>query len=515
MTKRRNLFMVRAWFCTLAVLLGLVATGTPAVWAQGKKSTATKKTMLFLQSQSPLITFRVVVRAGSAFDPAGKYGVAALTASLLAEGGTQAATYKEMLEKLFPMAASIGVVTDKETVTFVGEVHKDHLDKFYPMFADVLLKPRFDKSEFERLRDDAVNRLEKNLRGTNDEELGKQAFEIELFQGHPYGHAVTGTVESLKKLTLDDVKAFYAANYTRAAIKLAAAGDVPAPVLARMEKDFSTLPAGKPVSLAPVSAVSLDGLDVTLIEKETDATAISLGYQLPLTRKDKDFYALLVANSFLGEHRTFNGLLMNNMRGKRGLNYGDYSYVEHFFQEGGSTFALPNTPRSAQYFSIWIRPVPNAVRLFALRQAMWETDRYIQKGMTEAEFESTRKFLLNYSRLWTQTLSRRLGYRLDSQFYGIDDYIAAIQTNLPKLTVKDVNAALRKYLNARNFKVVMVTRDAEGLKKQMLSGAVSPMKYDSETPAEILAEDKEIEKFPLAVKAEKIRIVPVAQVFEK
>ena len=57
------------------------------------------------------------------------------------------------------------------------------------------------------------------------------------------------------------------------------------------------------------------------------ATAVSAGFPTRVTRKDDDWYPLLVANSYLGEHRTFNGVLMNELRGKRGLNYGDYSYI--------------------------------------------------------------------------------------------------------------------------------------------------------------------------------------------
>ena len=74
-----------------------------------------------------------------------------------------------------------------------------------------------------------------------------------------------------------------------------------------------------------------------------------------MTRSDDDFYSLAVANSYLGEHRTFNGVLMNHLRGNRGLNYGDYAYIENFIQDGWSTFPLPNMHRRTQHFSIWIR----------------------------------------------------------------------------------------------------------------------------------------------------------------
>jgi zinc protease len=281
-----------------------------------------------------------------------------------------------------------------------------------------------------------------------------------------------------------------------------------------MKADFATLPEGEHTPLKLHTPKKPEGLELTIIEKETDSTAISLGFPLDVTRKDTDFYALLIANSYLGEHRTFNGVLMQNMRGKRGLNYGDYSYIEHFVQEGGSTFALPNTAREQQYFSIWIRPVANENRLFALRESLWELDRLINQGMSEKDFESTRRFLLNYSNLWVQTLSRRLGYRLDSKFYGIEDYIAEVQKRLPTITRDQVNAAIKKHLNARTFKVVVVTKDGQSLKEQLLSNVPSPIKYESQTPQQILDEDKEIEKYMLPINKEKLQIVPVAQIFE-
>jgi zinc protease len=124
---------------------------------------------------------------------------------------------------------------------------------------------------------------------------------------------------------------------------------------------------------------------------------------------------------------------MQDLRGKRGLNYGDYSYIEDFIQDGFSTFPVPTNPRRQQYFSIWIRPVPNDKAAFALRAALWELDRLIQHGMTPEQFGTTRAFLLNYSKLWVQTLSRRLGYVMDGEFYARKDLVAELADRLPGL----------------------------------------------------------------------------------
>jgi zinc protease len=285
--------------------------------------------------------------------------------------------------------------------------------------------------------------------------------------------------------------------------------------VARLKKELAALPSGpsRPTTL-PRAHMPKD-LELTIVQKDCIATAISVGFPLELTRADDDFYALAVANSALGEHRTFNGRLMNNMRGKRGLNYGDYSYIENFIQHGGSTFPIPNIPRCQQHFSIWIRPVPHDKAEFALRQAVRELDMLVQDGLSEQEFEATRRFLLNYSKLWVQTLSRRLGYEMDGAFYKRASLVAELDRRLRTLTLEQVNAAIRKHLQARNLAVAVVTRDSAAFRDAVLSGKPSPLHYDTEgTPPEVLAEDKEIEVYPLRVNQAKLRVVPVDEMFK-
>ena len=224
---------------------------------------------------------------------------------------------------------------------------------------------------------------------------------------------------------------------------------------------------------------------------------------------------MMVANSYFGEHRTFNGILMQKIRGQRGLNYGDYSYIEHFVQDGGSTFPVPNIPRRQQYFSVWIRPVENKNRHFVLRQAIRELEILVKNGLSEKDFESTREFLLNYSKLWVQTLNRRLGYMMDSDWYGIEYFIDIIQKELPKLTVEDVNNAIRKYLNFENIKIVAVTKDAQSYMQDLVSNKPSPISYVSPVSQSILEEDKIIQEYRLNAKPENFRIMSVDEVFEK
>lgn len=462
---------------------------------------------------SPLVTFRIILRAGSINDWKGKEGINALTAMMIAQGGTKSLKYQEVVGKLYPWAAGIDVQPDKEITTFIGRVHRDHLDEFYTLFSDLLLSPRFEPDDFTRNKDLAINYLEKNLRGTDDENLGKEAFLISLFKDHPYGTA-DGTVQGLRAMTLDDVKAYYKQMYTTGRVWLGIAGGYPTWLVAKMKKDFSKLPDGAFEPVALPAAEKPQGLEIDFIQKPARATAISMGHPIPLTRKDKDFYALMVANSYLGEHRSFNGVLMNRLRGDRGLNYGDYSYVERFIGGLGAPFPNVNTPLRQQYFSIWLRPVQPENAHFAVRAAMYELEKFVDKGLTEQDFEKTKKFLMNYSKLWAQTLDRRLGYQMDSEFYGADYYIDRIAAELKTMTVDDVNKAIKKYIDPKNMKVAMVADDAKGLMEKMVSDEPSVIKYASPVSQKILDEDKTITALPLGINKQKSKVVPVESLFE-
>jgi len=502
---RAAVFLVLA-AATLAVPAGAQADDTKA--AEPVKST------ILSSASNPLVAFRFVVRAGSQDDPPGKEGLAALTAALVAEGGTKSLTYDQVLAAFYPMAATLDGACRKEVSVFSGTVHRDNLRAYIPLATEMITQPRFAPEDFERLRNEALDYVTKFLRGNNDEELGKWTLQTELYKAHPYGHPDRGTAQGLKAITLDEVKEFHRRHYTREALNLGLAGGFDQAALGLVQTGLGSLSVVRgDVPALPAPRLP-KGLEITIVDKPSDATAVSIGFPIGVTRRDDDFYALAVANSYLGEHRTFNGKLMQDLRGKRGLNYGDYSYIEDFIQEGGSTFPVPNNPRRQQYFSIWIRPVPGDKAVFALRAALWELDRLVEHGMTEQDFEATRAFLLNYSKLWVQTLSRRLGDAIDGEFYGRKDLVTELAERLPKLTVVQVNAAVRRHLKTEGMKVAIVARDAALLRELLTSGKPTPIAYDTQgTALDVLTEDKQIAVFPL--KDVSVRIVPVEQMFEK
>lgn len=467
-----------------------------------------------MPGKSPLVDFRIVFRTGAASDPAGKPGLANLTASMLSDGGTRTLTYAQILDKLFPMAASVNSNVDKEMTVFSGTTHVDNLEEYYGLLKSMLLEPGWREEDLKRIKDDAINYLRVTLRGNNDEELGKEMLLLEIFRNHPYGHHNAGTVSSIQKLTMEDLKAFYAAHFTQANLTIGIGGGYPAGFLERVKKDFSKLPEGKTSKLALPAPKLEEGTRAVIVKKQTRSVAFSLGFPIEVRRGHPDFPALLVAQSWLGQHRNSGGRLYNRMREARGLNYGDYAYIEHF---PGGMFRFeppPNIARQQQIFEIWIRPVEAPTAHFALRLALYEFSKMVKDGIPEEEFQASRNFLSKYVNLLTKTKSAELGYAIDSQFYGIPDFNSYIRTSLAKLTREDVNKAIRKHLNSDRMLIAIIAQDAEKLKDALVSNAESPMTYNSPKPEALLAEDKIVQKWPLALKPESVRIVPIDTVFE-
>ena len=190
----------------------------------GKTSVDRAAPTLLNSPANPLVALRVVFRAGSQDDPPGKEGLAALTAAMVAEGGTKSLSYEQILEAFYPMAAMLGGECHKELTVFSGTIHRDNLAAYIPLVTEMITQPRFAAEDFERLRNEALDYVTKTLRGNNDEELGKWTLQVELYKDHPYGHPDRGTAQGLKSITLDDVKEFHRRHYTRAAVKLGLAG---------------------------------------------------------------------------------------------------------------------------------------------------------------------------------------------------------------------------------------------------------------------------------------------------
>jgi zinc protease len=501
------------------LLTGLLLAGLTLVacLAPGSKPTVDYgDAVLMPVAGDPTVSLTVWIKTGSAHDPAGKEGLAELTGSLISDGATSENSYEEILALLYPMASGYGVQVDKEMTTLSGRTHVDNVEKFFSLFQHALLKPAFTLEDFQRLRSDQLNYLETNLRYASDEELGKAALMQLIYEDTPYAHPTSGTVQGLKSITVEDVKAFYGKHYNRSNVTFAIAGGYDDALLAKLAESIDLLPEGEATPAPVVVPAAIDGRHVRLVSKENADASISFGFPISVRRGSRDFYALWIANSWLGEHRNSSSHLYKVIREKRGMNYGDYSYIEIFPQGGRRQMPPTNVARNHQIFQIWIRTLPNENAIFSLRAALRELQMLIEDGMSEEEFDLTRSFLSKYSLHFAETTAQRLGYAVDDRFYGIDGegHLARFRQLMGEISREEVNAALKKYLQVDNMKIAMITGQAEEIQKTMIGDLPSPPSYQSEKKAEILEEDKEIISLPLMIDASNLDVVDSKTIFE-
>jgi zinc protease len=473
---------------------------------------------------------------GSICDPADKEGLTYITANSITGGGTKSSTFSEIQDMIYPMAASYFVNVDKEVTTFTFQVHKDFLNDFYPIIIGLITEPAFAENDFNRAKLNQQNFVDQGIRASSDENYSKMALEDLLFRGTNYGHMKQGTSDGVKSITLDDVKSHYKKFFTTKNLTLGIAGNFDDDFVKKMVEDLQALSNESPNLPEPGTANMPNGIQVEIVKKDNAfGSAIYAGFPLNITRKDADFIALMVANSYLGEHRKSYSKLYRLIRETRSMNYGDYSYIE-WYDNGGRNMLPPSgTPRSSNYFSVWIRPVQIAKQLkmqyeelahievghahFAYRMAMMEIDRLIKDGLTEEEFETTRDFLISYTKLYAQTPAQQLGYLLDSKFYGRTDWISELDRELKDLTLDDVNDAIKKYWQTENMFVTIITdkTEAEPLAESLKLNKKSPMSYSNIVKEglteDVLKQDEAAATFKLNVKD--VRIIDSKETFKK
>lgn len=503
-------------FLAAALLLSLSFTSCRNNDEKGEEM-SNNKVLLKIDSD-PIIAYNIWFKVGSANDPKGKEGLAYLTAQVMADGSTTKNEYSSILEQLYPMATGYGTKIDKEMTTFQGKVHKDNLEKYNELFLDAILNPAFNEDDFTRVKNNTLNFIKNELRYSSDEELGKFALYNFVFQGTPYEHIMAGTVEGLENITLQDVKDFHKNYYNRNNYVIGLGGGFADNLVETIETKLNKLADTTIITKVDVNPKAINGLEVLIVEKENNSTAISFGFPIDVLRGDEDFFALALFSSWLGEHRNQSSHLFQIIRGERGLNYGDYAYIERFLNGGSLSKPDPNNARSKQLFEVWLRPVQHVHRHFALRAAMRELQKVVDSGLTQQEFETTKNFLNKYSIHWAATTSERLGYEIDSEFYGIKDggnYINHFRDKIKNLTLDQVNKAIKKHIQYKNIKIAMVTSDAEKFKSELVNNTDSPIVYESAKPDNVLEADKEISTYKLDIKADKVQIVPVDKMFQK
>lgn len=495
---------------------------------------------------SELVQVRIMVKAGSAHDPKGLEGLAYFIARMLLEGSygdPKKPVTKEMLADIVRPWGSkakpsvrVGMETTTYSFTVPREVFVEYTEKVLkPLFT----QPLFAEAEVERIRKETETYIASTVRLEQTELLGLYAIDGFLHEGTRYGHLPAGTIQGVRSIKRSALQRFYKTYYSPANI-VVAVSTKDGKVLDLIQKSLEGF--GRTISVAALRKQKIeppapvkDRRVLIVSQPMAIATGIHAAFPISVNRGDKDFWALYVANVFFGAHRDGFGRLFNEIRQDRGYNYGTYSYIEWFEDRPSYLFPPTNVPRRYQYFSIWVRPVAHEYAHHILKAITWELENFVREGMSPEECELAKnKAKVIYLNL-AETSERLLAYKLDDHFYGLprgflEEYLEAID----KLTPEQINAAIRKHLQANNLKYVIVTNEewAHRLKEDIANNKNAKGKdfsaYNIDTTnvggeivwqfpkkkIELVQKDKIWESYWLDIPADKITVVSSTQLFE-
>ena len=387
----------------------------------------------------PVAQVNLVVSSGTANDPPGKFGVASLTAAMLEEGaGSRSAL--ELADAIDFLGADLGATSGIDSSAVRLHVPVARLADALPLMADVALRPTFPRDELERQRQQRLTAL---LQGRDDPPtISSAAFSRILYgKAHRYGTPQSGTAETIKTFTADDLRTFYASAYRPENATLIAVGDFTADkLMPLLEKSFGSWQASAPAAVEKLPAVEQAAArQVFLVDKPgAPQSQIRIGW-IGVARSTPDYFPLTVLNTILGG--SFSSRLNNNLREVHGYAYGAGSGFD-MRAEAGPFFATAGVQTDKTSESL---------------KEFFNELTAIQKPVPADELARAKNYVaLRYPSAFESTgdISRRLE---DMLIYRLpEDYFTKYVQNIQAVTAADVERVAQKYVQPGKFTVVVV-----------------------------------------------------------
>ncbi len=386
----------------------------------------------------PLVSISVALRTGAMEDPAGKEGLSRMTARMMRRTGA-GLDPQQIDTRIDTLGGSLGAEVSQSTVTFHGTVIRRSLEPFVELYADMLARPGFSPEELGRLSRETEGELIE-LRD-NDRALARRWFRKKLFEGHGYGRSVSGTLDSIRGITRDDVQALYRRTLCPENLVFAFAGDIDADEAEAVATRLSTgLGAGERRRDTLPEPGMREGRRLVIVDKPARTqTQIMIG-GLGTHPHDDDHLALHVANTVFGG--TFTARMTEEIRSKRGWSYGAYSSLPY--------------DRHRRSFGMWTFPkASDAAQCIALELDMLE--KWRAKGITKRELSWAKRYLSRSHAFSLDTASKRVGLALDEELYELPSgYHSAYVERIGAITLEQANEAVRRRISTDNLLVVVV-----------------------------------------------------------
>lgn len=386
----------------------------------------------------PFTALEIRFKGGTSLDAPGKRGAVNLMAALLEEGAgdMDAQSYARAVESL---AASFSFGAGDDTVSVSARFLSENRDRAIELLRMTLLEPRFDQDAIDRVRAQVISGLKSDAKDPNA--IAGEAFAKMAYGDHPYGSKGEGTIESVSALTRDDILAAHRGVFARDRLFVGAVGDItPEELGALLDRLLADLPeTGAP--MPPKANVTIDG-GITVIPFDTPQSVALFG-QPGMDRHDPDFFAAYVMNQILGGG-SFEGRLMKEVREKRGLTYGVYSYL------------VPKD-LAAVYMGQVSSANDRIAQAIEVIRAEWQ--RMAEEGVTEKELQDAKTYLTGAYPLRFDGNSRIASILVGMQLDDLPiDYVNTRNDRINAVTLEEVNRVARELLQPDKLHFVVVGR---------------------------------------------------------
>lgn len=320
----------------------------------------------------PFMALRLGFEGGASLDRPNKRGAVSLMMALLEEG-TGDLDARGFAQAVDELATSFNFDASDDSVSVSARMLSENRDEAIVLLKGAISAPAFEQSAIDRVKAQIVSIVQSNSKDPN--KIARRAFDAAAFGPHPYGSDLNGTVESIGGLSREDIQNAHSDTMAKDRVFISAVGDITAEELgALLDTLLGDLPATGAVKPERVEIGLEPG--VTVVPFETPQSVALFGHR-GMKRDDPDFFAAFIANTILGGGG-FDSRLMDEVRDKRGLTYGVYSYL---------------APKD--YAELVIGQVASAndriVAAIDVIKAEWA--KIAQEGVTQAELDHSKTYL--------------------------------------------------------------------------------------------------------------------------
>lgn len=421
-----------------------VSVKVPAVW---KSSLANGLKIYGIEhNEVPLVQYNIVIDGGHLLDDISAPGVANMLAVMLNEG-TKNKTPEELEEEIDLLGAMIRVSAGDEDITVSVNTLARNFEKSLKIVEEMLLQPRWDSLSFELARTRILNGIRRN--SIDPTYLGSMALSrLVLGKDNIYSTDISGTLESVQNMKMDDIKAFYEKNISPSVTRFLVVGAVGAERVKKALAAFDKSWPSKEVQMPSITFPAAPEKSGVFFVDVPGAKQSNIYIGCPaLPRGNPDYYPAYVANYKLGG--SFNGYVNLVLREEKGYTYGARTNMLGYRNYGEFVANAP-VRSSATLESVQI-----------IRDLMTK----YRAGVSQEDIDFTRNALLKGNALRFETQRALLGMLGTMSAYGLpDDYIAQEENYVRNLTADEVNATVQKYIDPMRMYYVVAGDAATQMK---------------------------------------------------